>query len=100
MVHPRGHVPIDGADFIARLIFAHFIKVHALALENAVVLASQRLVHQAKRADFNLTDFFKNFARDHDSIPRLPWAKAPGRWHPRLGNDLWYRSFRIQRWEF
>ncbi len=40
MVHAGGDVPIDGADFVAGLIFADFLEVHALALEDAVILAA------------------------------------------------------------
>ena len=65
MVHPRRHVPIDGADFVARLVFAHLLEIHPLALEDAMVLAAQRLGHQPGGAQLDLPDFFENLARDH-----------------------------------
>ena len=37
----RGYVPIDRADFIARLIFAHILKVHPASLEDAVIIARE-----------------------------------------------------------
>jgi hypothetical protein len=38
MVHARGDVPINGADVIAGLVFPDLVEIHALALEDAVVL--------------------------------------------------------------
>ena len=58
MVHAGGDIPIDGADFIAGLVLADFLKVHALAFEDAVVLAGERFVNQAEGTELDLADFF------------------------------------------
>ena len=39
MIHSGGHVPIDRAHFIARLIFTDLLEIHSLAFEHAVVSA-------------------------------------------------------------
>ena len=39
--HPRRHVPIDRANFVARLILAHFLEVHPASFEDAVVIAGE-----------------------------------------------------------
>jgi hypothetical protein len=62
MVHPRRHVPVNRTDFIARLVFAHLLEIHALTLENAVVLAAQSFRNQPRGAQLDLADFFENFA--------------------------------------
>ena len=38
---PRGHVPIDRANFVAGLIFAHIFEIHAAPFEDAVVIAGE-----------------------------------------------------------
>ena len=65
MVHPRGDIPVDGAHVVAGLVFAHLVEVHALAFEHAVVLARERLGHEAVGANLDLADFFEDFAGDH-----------------------------------
>ena len=67
MIHPRRHVPINGTDFVSRLILANLVEIHPLALEDAVILAGQRLAHQPVGANLDLADFFKDLARDHGS---------------------------------
>ncbi len=47
------------------LIFAHFVEVHPLALEDAMILACQRLAHQPGGPNLNLPDLLENLARDH-----------------------------------
>ena len=47
MVHPRGDVPVNRAHLVAGLVFAHLVEVHPLALEDAVVLAGERLASRA-----------------------------------------------------
>ena len=76
MVHARRDVPINGADFVAGLVFAHLLKIHALPLENAVVLAAQGLGDQTGGAQLDLADFFKDFARDHGKLRISAVAKA------------------------
>src|SRR5438093_17896 len=42
MAHARGDVPVDGADVVAGLIFADFLEGNAGALEDAVVLTTEK----------------------------------------------------------
>ena len=65
MIHPRRDVPIDGPDIISRLVFAHLVEIHPLALEDAVILARQRLAHEAVGANLNLPDLLEDLARNH-----------------------------------
>ncbi len=42
MIHARRDIPINGADFIPRLVLAHLLKVHALPLsEDAMILSAE-----------------------------------------------------------
>ena len=58
----RGHVPVDGAHFVAGHVFAHGVEVHPAAFEDAVVLAGQRVGHEPLGADLDLPHFAQNFA--------------------------------------
>ena len=49
MPEPRGHVPVDGAHFVAGLVFANLLKVHAPAFEHATVLAREGSFHKPAR---------------------------------------------------
>src|SRR5437764_15282544 len=44
MPHPRGDVPVDGADVVAGLVFAHLLEGDAGTLENAVILAADQVL--------------------------------------------------------
>jgi hypothetical protein len=55
-----GDVPVDGPDFVAAHIFADLVEVEAPALEDRLILASQRIGHLAAGADFELPHFFHN----------------------------------------
>src|ERR1700733_684229 len=50
----RRDIPVDGSHFIARAVFAHFVEVHAAALEYRLVGAGQAVVDHAARADLEL----------------------------------------------
>src|SRR6266571_6758382 len=65
MVHARGDVPVDGADFVSRLVFADLLEVHSLALEDAVVLPREGFADEAVGAQLDLADFPEDFAGDH-----------------------------------
>ena len=67
MIHARSHVPIDGPHFITWLIFTNFLEIHSLTLENTVILARERFANEPIRAQFDLPDFFQNFAGNHSS---------------------------------
>src|SRR5204863_6770647 len=85
MVHAGGHVPINRAHVVAGLILTHLVEIHALALEDAVVLAGERFADEPVRADFNLSDFFENFAGNHRNAERATWnAESRGAQSPRL----------------
>ena len=57
---PRGHVPIDRANFVAGLIFAHLIEVHPASFEDAVVIAGENRLHQTLGLDFERADLLQN----------------------------------------
>jgi len=65
MIHPRGDVPVDRAHVVAGLVFAHLVEVHALALEDGMVLARERFGDDAVGAQLDLPDFFENLAGNH-----------------------------------
>ena len=74
MIHAGGNIPIDGAHFITGLILTHFFEIHPLPFENAMVLAGESFANEPVGANFDLADFFKNFARNHGrSILSTPW---------------------------
>jgi hypothetical protein len=56
MIHPRGHVPIDGPDFVPGLIFPNLFEVHPLPFEDAMVLAGERFAYEPVGANLDLPD--------------------------------------------
>ena len=66
-----GHVPVDGADVVAELVFAHLGELHPAALEDGVVLAGQRLVHQPVGADLDPPHLPENLRGQHRAMPGL-----------------------------
>ncbi len=79
MIHAGRHVPINGAHLVTRLILADLVEIHPLPLEHAMVLPSERFTHEPIRANLDLPDFFKYFARNH-RLPNLsltPRFSAP-----------------------
>jgi hypothetical protein len=65
MIHPSRDIPVDRTDFVTRLVLTDLVKIHALALENAVVLPGQSLADQPVGPDLNLPNLLKNFAGNH-----------------------------------
>ncbi len=57
---PRGHVPIDRADLVARLIFAHFLEVHPASFEDAVVIAGEDGLDETLGLDLERADFLQD----------------------------------------
>ena len=57
MVHPGRNIPVDRPHLISGLVFAHLIKIHALAFEHAVIGAGDCLADEAVRANLDLADF-------------------------------------------
>ncbi len=62
MIHPRSDVPVNTRHVVAGLVFAHLVEVHALALEDGMILARERFGHDAVGAQLDLPDFFENLA--------------------------------------
>ena len=60
-VHARGDVPVDDADIVALHIAADFGKLHASALEHAVVFAGENGVDHAPGADLDAADLLQYF---------------------------------------
>jgi hypothetical protein len=58
--HARGDVPVDGANVVAGLVFAHLVELHPLSLEHAVVFAGEDVVHHAARRDLDAPHFFQD----------------------------------------
>ena len=57
---PRGDVPVDGADVVARLILADFVELHAPAAEHALVLAGEEVVDRAVGDDLDPSDLLED----------------------------------------
>jgi hypothetical protein len=53
-VHPRGDVPIDRADVVARVIRAHIREDQATTLEHGVVLTRELRVDETARCNLDL----------------------------------------------
>ena len=58
---PRRHVPIDRANFVARLILAHVLEIHPATFEDAVVIAGEGGLDEPVGLDFERADFLQDF---------------------------------------
>ena len=61
----RSHVPVDAPHFIARLVFAHFVEIHAAPLEDRMVLAGHEILDEPHGAQLDLPDLFQPLAWNH-----------------------------------
>ena len=66
----RGHVPIDAAHVVARLVGAHLLELESRAAEGAAIAARKRRAHHAVRADLNLTHACHQLGRQERRIGR------------------------------
>ena len=62
---PRGDVPVDGADVVARLILAHLGELHPAAPERARVLARHDVPDEVAGGDLDPPDLAGNLVRRH-----------------------------------
>ena len=69
----RGHVPVDRANFVARLVFAHVFEIHPAPFEDAVVIASEGRLHETLGLDLERPDFFQDLGR---SLSLLAFANG------------------------
>lgn len=60
-----GDVPIDGAHFIALLIFADFCEFNSTTFERSLPGSGGTVLDDAARADLNPTHFFHQFGSEH-----------------------------------
>ena len=56
MPHAGGDVPVDGANFVAGLIFAHLLEGNAGPLEDAAVGAAERVLDGPARPQLQAAD--------------------------------------------
>src|SRR4029453_12147454 len=61
-----GHVPVDRANFIARLVFAHIFKIHSTALKDTMVITRESGFDQTARLDLERPDLFENLSGVHE----------------------------------
>ncbi len=59
----RGHVPIDRANLVARLVFADVLKIHPAPFEDAVVIAREGRLDETLGLDLEGPDFLENLGR-------------------------------------
>ena len=59
----RGHIPVDRAHFVAGLVLAHFLKIHASAAKDAAVLAGESGLHHGARAELQAADLLQDVFR-------------------------------------
>ena len=55
-------VPVDRADLVARRVGPDLFEVHPAPLEDALVLAGERRLHEPPRAEFEAADLAENLA--------------------------------------
>ena len=65
MVVTGGHVPVDVADVVAVLIFAHLAEHHAATLERRVVLTGEYVLRQTLGLDLDFSYFLKKLVGIH-----------------------------------
>src|SRR5438067_8751740 len=75
---PCRYVPIDRANLIARLIFAHLFKIHPATLEDAVVIAGEGGFDQSAGLDFEPADLLQNLGGC--TLPFFHWDQVRSDW--------------------
>ena len=65
LVEAGGHIPVNVAYVIAKLILAHLGECHTSTLEGRVILPGKDIVGQSARLYLNLTDFLQKFCCFH-----------------------------------
>jgi len=63
-VHPRGHVPVNAADVVPRLVLADLLEVEPGSPKDAPIGADERLVGEDARFDLDLLYQAKDLGRD------------------------------------
>ena len=58
MVEAGTNIPINKADVIAVLIFAHFFKQHTPPLKGTVIFSREEMPREPLTLDLELFDFF------------------------------------------
>ena len=64
MAHARRHIPVDGAEIVAMLVFADLRELDALAAEDGTVLAGEEGVDQVPRPELDPLHVLQDFGRD------------------------------------
>src|SRR5262249_43785752 len=65
MAHAGGHVPVDGPDVVAGLIFANLLESDAGSLEHALVLTAQQVLDGAACPQLQAANLADDFTRKH-----------------------------------
>ncbi len=78
MPHACGHVPVYRAHLVTRLVFAHLVELHALPLENALILAGQNIIHGFAGVNLEVSNFLSEFFGDHgtSTVSKIFWTKS------------------------
>ena len=63
-VHAGGHVPVDGADIVTRLVLADLFEVEPRSTKHASVRPDERLVREDPRLDLDLLDHAEDLRWD------------------------------------
>src|SRR5439155_6483409 len=79
--HPSRDVPVDAADVVTLLVFAHFLEFQPRAAEHAAVGPEEHLVGEDPGAHLEVVDLAQRIRRPCGRGGCLALAPAPGE-HP------------------